>query len=196
MLSPFFKLDYWNYAYKNDRSDRQIITKGTVGLRASCGIFEMGTAYEQRRVSGSSAFGNGWDRVSDADTFYQRVGIKISPSLRFSAQATIDLTKHKRELKTVDYILTYNNSCCTRWELTYHDDKLPGDKDNWFTLTFAITAFPDTAFKWGNHSVANPFGRPGKLKPRIMPGYVATMMESDGTLQAEKAEIRIPVFDL
>lgn len=194
-VSPFFKFDYWNYAYK-DYSDRQIITTGTVGLRASSGIFEMGSAYEQRRVSGSSAFGNGWDRSSDADTFYQRVGVKIGPSLRFSAQATVDLTKHKHELKTVDYILTYNNSCCTRWELTYHDDKLPGDKDNWFTLTFAINAFPDTAFKWGNHSVSNPFGLPGKLTPKRKPGYVPTMMEADGTQQAEDGEIRVPVFDL
>ena len=195
-ITPFFKADYWNYAYKNDRSDRQEITTGTVGIRATCGIFELGSAYVQRRVSGRSAFGNGWDRVNDEDTFYQRIGVKLGPSLRFSVQAIFDLTGDKHEWKTMSYILTYNNSCCTWWEFVINEDKRPINNNNWMTLSFGINAFPESRYKWGNHSVENPFGLPGKLIPKAKPGYVPTMMETDGTLEAENAEIRIPVFDI
>ncbi len=194
-LSPFFKVDYWNYGYEDKRHNRFEITTATTGLRASCGVFEIGSAYEHRRVFGRS--GCGWDSVSDADTFYQRVGVKIGPSLRFSVQGMWDLSKTTHDKFTnISYILTYDNSCCTRWELTFHDDKRHVDNNNWFTLSFAINAFPDSRFKWGNHSVENPFGRPGGLVPKRKPGYQATLMEIDGTLQAEQSEIRVPIFDI
>ncbi len=194
-FSPFFKIDYWNYGYENDRSDRHEITTGIVGFRASTGIWEFGTAYSQRRTSGHSAFGNGWDYLVDEDDIYQRIGVKLGPSLMFSLQAIIDITEKPRDLTTLAYILTYDNSCCTRWELIWHEDKTVENDDNWLTLSFAINAFPGN-LKFGNDNLENPFGRPGKLKPRRRTPYTPTLMERDGTLQAEDAEIRVPVFDV
>lgn len=195
IISPFFKGDYWNYGYKNDGSDRQIVTVGTLGVRASCGGFEIGSAFEQKRVSGRSAFGNGWDRNYDTDTFYQRVGIKIGPSLTFSVQGVVDLTGSKNELSSMGYVLTYDNSCCTRWELTVNDDLSDSNNNNWITLSFAVTAFPDSQFKIGDKSLSNPFGRPGGLPARRRRGE-PTRMEKDGTEQAENAEIAMPKFDV
>ncbi|MDY4033037.1 MAG: hypothetical protein SOY64_08305 [Pyramidobacter sp.] len=194
-VSPFFKGDYWNYGYKNDGSDRQIVTIGTLGVRASCGGFEIGSAFEQKRVSGRSAFGNGWDRNYDTDTFYQRVGVKIGPSLTFAVQGVFDLSGDKNELSSMGYILTYDNSCCTRWELTVNDDLTDSNNNDWITLSFAITAFPDSRFKIGNENLSNPFGRPGGLVVRRQ-RYEPTLMEKDGTEQAENTEIAMPKFDV
>lgn len=196
-LSPFFKVDYWNYGYKNDSSDRQEITIGTIGIRASSGNFEFGTAFQQRRVSGRSGFAAGWDRFRDQDAVYQRIGVKVGPSLMLSVQGVFD-TKARRAdlLKEAAYILSYDNSCCTRWELTFHDDLTDRNNNDWFTLSIAVNAFPDAQFKLGSKRVGNPFGLPGGLKLKRKAGCAATMMEIDGTRQAEDGEIRLPVFDI
>ncbi len=195
-FSPFFKIDYWNYAYDNDRDDRHEITLATFGVRARVGIWEFGSAYTQRRTSGLSGFGYGWDYLADEDNFYQRVGVKLGPSLTFSLQAIVDMTDKPRDLTTLAYILTYDNSCCTRWELIWHEDKTAANDNNWMTLSFAVNAFTRVPFKFGSKSLENPFGRPGKLNPRRRTPYTPTMMERDGTLQAENGEIRVPVFDV
>lgn len=47
----------------------------------------------------------------------------------------------------------------------------------------------------GNESLSNPFGRPGGLAVRRQ-RYEPTLMEKDGTEQAEEAEIIMPKFDI
>lgn len=194
-LSPFFKGDYWNYGYENDGHNRQIISSMTCGITASRGAFEIGSAFTQQRVSGHSAFRRGWDAKSDTDTFYQRVGFKIGRDLTLSVQGIWDMTGRKNELTSVGYILSYDNSCCTRWTLTCNDDVTDKNKNDWFTLSFTITAFPDSKFDLGSHALANPFGRPGGL-PERKRRKSETMMERQGTQQAEAGEIQFPGFDI
>lgn len=194
-LSPFYKGDYWNYGYENDDSDRQIISKSIYGIRASCGGLELGTAFEQKRVSGDTAFRTGWDSNDDTDTLYQRIGVKIGPSLRFSIQGIWDLTEDEHDFTSMGYILTYDNNCCTKWELTVNDDVTEDNDEDWVTLTLSINAFPDANFRFGNDTLDNPFGRPGGLTPKNV-NRQETMMEKTGTEQAEKDEIHMPVFDV
>lgn len=195
-VSPFLKGDYWNYGYKNDSSDRQIISIGTIGYRAHCGIFEMGTAFRQKRVSGKSAFGNGWDKNEDTDTIYQRFGFQIGPNWNFAVQGIFDVTNHEdREWTSMGYILTYDNHDCTKWILTVNDDMTDDNDEDWVTLSLAITAFPDAHFEFGDDSLDNPFGRPGDLKPHTS-GYVPTVMERDGTMADEERVSRMPKFDI
>lgn len=195
IISPFIKGDYWNYGYKNDTHDRQIISIATYGIRANCGIFELGSAYTQKRVSGHSAFVNGWDANYDTDTFYQRVGVKVGRDLTFSVQGIWDMTGDINDLSSVGYSLSYDNNCCTRWVLTYNDDVSDQDSNNWVTFSFAINAFPDTQFKVGTHALNNPFGRPGGL-PAKRKNASGTLMEREGTELAEENEIKFPVFDI
>lgn len=192
-ISPFLKANYWNYGYKNDSSDRHIITTATVGYRASCGIFEMGTAFEQRRTSGKSAFGNGWDKKNDVDTLYQRFGFQIAPNWHFAVQAIFDLTEDEEEWASIGYVLTYDNKDCTKWILTVNDDLTDKNSEDWVTLSFAITAFPDTNYKIGTDTLENPFGRP---VPRKKKDYVPTVMEAEGTLAEESRISRMPKFDI
>ncbi len=194
-LSPFLKGDYWNYGYKNDAHNRQIIFSMTCGITASCGAFELGSAFTQQRVSGHSAFRRGWDAKSDTDTFYQRMGFKVGKDLTLSVQGIWDMTGRKNELTSVGYILSYDNNCCTRWTLTCNDDVTDKNKNDWFTLSFAITAFPDARLDVGDHSLDNPFGRPGGL-PKRKRRLHETLMERQGTEQAEADEIQFPVFDI
>ena len=192
-VSPFFKGDYWNYGYKTDDSARQIITVGTLGVRLSSGIFELGTAYEQKRVSGHTGLAGGWDRESDSETLYQRMGMKIGPDLKFEVQGIISLDGRTRELTSMGYILTYDNSCCTRWRLTVNDDLTNSNNNDWISLSFEITAFPDSKFVINEKSLDNPFGRPGGLKMKPRPAKVKeTLMEKEGSEQADKKEIRLP----
>ncbi len=193
-ISPFIKGYYWNYGYKNDDSDRQIITKLIYGIRASSGILELGSAYEQRRVSGKTAFRRGWDSYDDENTFYQRVGVKLGKNFTFSVQGIWEMTHgDAHDLTSVAYILSYNNKCCSTWTLTYNDDCTKRDSENWVTFSIAINAFPDTKYKFGSHHVTNPFTRP--VPPREK-GEELTMMETSGRDSLEDYEMEIPDFDI
>lgn len=195
MVSPFLKGDYWNYGYKDNARNRQIISIATYGIRAQCGILELGSAYSQKRVSGHSAFTNGWDANYDTDTFYQRLGVKIGRDLTFSVQGIWDMTGNESDFSSIGYILSYDNNCCVHWTLTYNDDVSDQDSNNWITFSFAINAFPDTQFKVGSDSLDNPFGRPGGL-PQKGKNVPKTLMEREGTEQAEENEIKFPIFDI
>ncbi len=193
-ISPFLKGYYWNYGYENDDSDRQIISKLIYGVRASSGIFEIGSAYEQRRVSGKTAFSRGWDSYDDEDSFYQRVGIRLNKNLTFAVQGIWEMSKgYTHELTSVAYILSYDNKCCANWTLTYNDDCTKRDSENWVTFSIAINAFPDTKYKVGNHYVTNPFTRPVPERKNV--GEL-TMMEKYGRDNLEDYEMILPDFDI
>lgn len=192
-ISPFIKGDYWNYGYKNDDSDRQIISILTYGFRASQGIFEMGTAFKQRRVSGKTAFRRGWDSYDDEDSLYQRVGFKLSKNLSFAVQGIAEMTRGEPHVLTsVGYILSYDNNCCTSWSITYNDD-CTKDDDNWISVSFAINAFPDATYKFGNHSLENPFSAPVRTRRNESE---LTLMERDGFGTMGDDDIVLPVFDI
>ncbi len=193
-VSPFVKGYYWNYGYENDDSDRQIISKLIYGIRASGGIFELGSAYEQRRVSGKTAFTRGWDSYDDEDSFYQRVGIKLGKNFTFAVQGIWEMSKgYAHELTSVAYILSYDNKCCSTWSLTYNDDCTNRNSENWVTFSIAINAFPDTKYNVGSHHVTNPFTRP---VPQRKKGEELTTMETDGRDSLEDYEMGIPDFDI
>ncbi len=189
-IVPFFKGQFWDYNYNDSGDSEHRISIGTMGVRFSSGDFELGTAFQQRRVSGQSAFRRGWDDYDDSDSLYQRIGFRFAPNWTIQVQAIIDMSpdEKSRDLDELGYILTYDNNCCTRWIFTIKDD-LSGDDDDWYALSFEITAFPGTAVRIGDKYLSNPFGRPLRLpvrKPRRV-----TQMEQEAEDIYELEEISV-----
>ncbi len=192
-ISPFVKGDYWNYGYKNDDSDRQIISKIIYGTRASRGIFEYGIAYEQRRVSGKTAFTRGWDSYDDENTLYQRVGVKLGKNFTVSVQGIWEMTHGEtHDITSIAYTLSYDNKCCTRWSLTRKDDRTKDD-DNWVIFSFEINAFPDAKYRLGSHHLENPFSRP---VPARRNQQDITMMERDSRDIFDDDDVDLTFFDI
>ncbi len=187
---PFFNGQFWDYSYDDSSDSNQKISVGTLGVKFSSGDFEMGTALQQRRISGRSAFSRGWDSYSDSDSLYQRVGFRLAPNWTLQVQAIVDMSPNakSRDLYELGYILTYDNNCCSRWIFTVKDD-LSGTDDDWYSLSFELTAFPGTAVRIGDKYLSNPFGRPGGLPVR-RPRRV-TQMEQEAEALEELGEIRI-----
>ncbi|PIE53800.1 MAG: hypothetical protein CSA35_09350 [Dethiosulfovibrio peptidovorans] len=165
---------FWHLAYRDFRYDlswgkqHQRVTDATVGVlfRGRSG-FEAGTAYVRRWVDGASPFAqkdvegvwNAWDDYDDEILLYQRLAFRLSSSFRLSLLGAYDLDQE--HLDEIAYRLTYANNCCYQWVLTYRDDRCAGD--DWASLSFQLTAFPDRVARFGESELDDPFEVPEGL---------------------------------
>ncbi len=168
---PFWRLSYTDFRYDvSAGEDRQKVTDATVGAvyRSPSG-FEAGTAYVRRWVSGRSPFvltktdkSDAWDDYDDEELIYQKFGFSLSDSFRLELRGAYSLKKST--LDEMAYQLTYRKNCCYSWVLTYRDDRYEGD--NWASLSFNLTAFPDNVVKFGDNELEDPFREPEGLPGR------------------------------
>lgn len=104
-----------------------------------------------------------WDYYGEREELYQRISFPAGKDLTFSVLGGYDLAESS--LAEMVYGLTLKNGECSRWELTYRDDRAEGD--DWVGLSFILTAFPDTPVSFGVRELYDPFAVPEGLADRL-----------------------------
>jgi LPS-assembly protein len=165
---PFWRFAYRDFSYDVDVNDRQKVTDASVGAvyRSESG-FEAGTAYVRRWVDGRSPFAlvetdddsDSWDDYDEEELIYQRFGFSLSDTFRLRLTGAYDLDRSRMD--EIAYQLTYQNNCCYKWILTYRDDR--HDDDDWASLSFQLTAFPDNTVRFSDNELDDPFEEPRDL---------------------------------
>lgn len=162
--SSFVNTRYRRYWYDDADSMEQEILDATVGIRWSWGKVDLGTAYVRRWVTGETPML--WDYYSDREELYQWVAFPVGKGLTFSVRGGYDLVDST--LAEMVYAFTLRPGECSRWELTYRDDRLEGD--DWVGLSFFLTAFPDTPISFGKREIYDPFAVPEGLAEKLREG--------------------------
>jgi len=154
----FLKGEYRRFWYDDDKSLSQDIIDAVAGIRYSWGNVDLSTAYVRRWVSGETPML--WDFYEDREDLYQQVVIPAGKNLSVSFRGGYDLMES--QLAEMVYKVILKGGDCSRWELSYRDDRIGGD--NWIGLSFFITAFPETPVSFGRRELYDPFALPEGLR--------------------------------
>ena len=153
----FVKSEYKRFWYDDPDSLEQEIFDSVFGIRYAWGTVDLSTAYVRRWVSGETPML--WEYYRDREDLYQQVVFPAGKNLSFRIRGGYDLIDSK--LAEMVYSVTLKGGECSRWELTYRNDRAEGD--DWVGLSFFITAFPDTPVSFGRRELYDPFALPDGL---------------------------------
>ncbi len=159
--TSFIDARYRRYWYDDPDSTEQEIMDAVLGVRWSWGQADLASAYVRRWTSGETPML--WDYYGEREELYQRISFPAGKDLTFSVLGGYDLAESS--LAEMVYGLTLKNGECSRWELTYRDDRAEGD--DWVGLSFILTAFPDTPVSFGVRELYDPFAVPEGLADRL-----------------------------
>lgn len=153
----FIKAEYRRFWYDDPNSLEQEILDSVFGVRYAWGKIDLATAYVRRWVSGETPML--WDYYRDREDLYQKAVFPLGKNLSFAVRGGYDLVESR--LAEMVYTVALKGGECTRWELTYRNDRVEGD--DWIGLAFFVTAFPETPVSFGRRELYDPFAVPEGL---------------------------------